>query len=515
MQRGTPHEGRRTLAEARRLEAKGDLTGALSAYQAALDARPDDPGILTGIGRLALALDMAPAAESVLKRSLAFLPSDPEATSLLARSLSAQGRSGQAIDVLREQVLADPLDARIWNQLGLLVAEQGDLASAETFLREALRLKPNLTPARFNLGNLQMSSGDATAALETFLSIREGGLTSSERAILNFSRACARLRLGDLARGWTDYAARNDPAFPGAAAFDIPGRRWRRGQPLSGLDLLLVGEQGLGDEVLFAGLVPDLMVRLGPEGSLSLAVEPRLQPLFRRAFPAAQVISHATVETGGRKIRRLATAVKPATWAPMADLLFEFRPEADAFPERVGYLPPDPDRVAFWRRALGAELPGPRVGLLWKSGMMTAGRANAFPSFEAWEPVLRTPGIAFVNLQYGDCAPEIALAGERFGLKVWTPPDIDLRNDLEDLSALSCALDLVVGVSNATFNLAAAAGAPAWLVAAPDAWTTLGTDRYPWYPQVRVHSCARPGDWVPVMEAIASDLRQYDFAART
>ena len=71
-------------------------------------------------------------------------------------------------------------------------------------------------------------------------------------------------------------------------------------------------------------------------------------------------------------------------------------------------------------------------------------------------------------------------------MDVWTPPGIDLKNDLDDLAALTCALDLVVGQANATTNIAAACGAPTWLISTPGAWPKLGTDRYPWYPQVRV-----------------------------
>ncbi|MCA6333413.1 MAG: hypothetical protein IM664_02250, partial [Phenylobacterium sp.] len=90
---------------------------------------------------------------------------------------------------------------------------------------------------------------------------------------------------------------------------------------------------------------------------------------------------------------------------------------------------------------------------------------------------------------------------------IWNPPGIDLKQDLDDVTALSCALDLVIGFSNATFNLAAAAGAPAWLIAPKGVWTPLGTDRYPWYPQVRLYQTAAYAEWAPVMAKIAADLR--------
>jgi ADP-heptose:LPS heptosyltransferase len=120
--------------------------------------------------------------------------------------------------------------------------------------------------------------------------------------------------------------------------------------------------------------------------------------------------------------------------------------------------------------------------------------------------VLKTPGVKFVNLQYGDCEEEIALAKERFGVDIWQPPGIDLKEDLDDLTALCCAVDLIIGFSNATTNLAGAAGAPIWMLTAPAVWTRLGAESYPWYPQARVFSPPELGQWAPAMAEVADAL---------
>ena len=91
-------------------------------------------------------------------------------------------------------------------------------------------------------------------------------------------------------------------------------------------------------------------------------------------------------------------------------------------------------------------------------------------------------------------------------MDVWTPPGIDLKADLDDVAALCCALDLVIGPANATSNLAAAAGVPCWLISTPGAWPKLGTDHYPWYPQVRVFNPPALNQWDTVMQEVASAL---------
>jgi hypothetical protein len=148
------------------------------------------------------------------------------------------------------------------------------------------------------------------------------------------------------------------------------------------------------------------------------------------------------------------------------------------------------------------------VGVVWKSLVKATNRSRHFAPFEAWEPILRTPGIRFVNLQYGDSSEEISHARDVFGVELWTPPGIDLKNDLDDLAALTAALDLVIGPANATTNIAAAVGAQTWLISTPGAWPRLGTEGYPWYPQMRVFIPPAYNDWAPAMTKIAAALAQ-------
>jgi hypothetical protein len=72
----------------------------------------------------------------------------------------------------------------------------------------------------------------------------------------------------------------------------------------------------------------------------------------------------------------------------------------------------------------------------------------------------------------------------------------------------------VVGFSNASFNIAASCGAPAWLITTPGSWPRLGlTDRYAWYPQTRIFVLDQFGDWGPVMGRVADAVGA--FAAET
>jgi hypothetical protein len=194
----------------------------------------------------------------------------------------------------------------------------------------------------------------------------------------------------------------------------------------------------------------------------------------------------------------------------MASLLRRFRRRLVDFPgseqARAGFLTPDPARVAHWRAALAAAPAGRKVGILWKSMKVESARVRYYSPFELWAPVLRTPSVTFVNIQYGDCDAEIAWARAHLGVDIWTPPGIDLKQHLDDIGALTSALDLTLGFANATSNIAAACGAPTWIISVPGAWTRLGTDRMPWYPQARVFAPARLGRWDETMAEVAAAL---------
>ena len=493
------------LADARALESRGDVQGALDAYSEAFERSGRDAALALDIGRLALRMGQAPAAELLLRIHLDAHPDSADGRLHLAQALREQRRFTEAAAALAPAIQAHPGEPALWTALGVILAQEGRADEALTFFAEALRLEPQDGGALYHRANLLSDLGEhplAIADYEAALRV----LPEADRDRVRVPLAFSRLGGGDLGEGWDDYAARLSPHAAKPVRFDFPGQPWTfdaDGPDLEGRRLLLVAEQGLGDEVMFANVVPDLIEALGQGGRLTLAVEPRLVPLLARAFPSATVVPHRTRTEAG-VTTRTADLPQPADgWATLGAPLRRYRHAADAFPPGP-YLKPDPDRVAHWRAVL-AERPGRKVGLLWKSLKLDGERAAQFAPFDAWSGVLRTPGITFVNLQYGDCASELAQAREALGVDILQPPGIDLKQDLDDVAALCCALDLTVGFSNATFNLAGACGAPLWLIAGTGAWTMLGTDRYPWYPQARVFTARRDG-WRPALDDVAEAI---------
>lgn len=491
-------------------ERAGDFASSVTAYESALKLLPDHAEIANDLGRLAYRMGMRTQAEKLFRHFLARHPENHEGANNLACALRDQERYEEAVEVLKPAIIKSPEVAMLWNTMGTVMAEQGDFPTSEVFFREALRLDGDQARPRYNLGNARLMQGDAEEALACCEAALAGPLPEDDRQMMRLARSTILIALGRIGEGWDEYEARLHPQFADVTHFAVKGERWEPGADVAGKSMLVVGEQGLGDEILFGTILPDLLERLGPDGRLTLAVEPRLLSLFARSLPGVRVLAHATYNVEGRTVRAVPELgdTAPDLWAPMASLLREHRRELGAFTPRTGYLAADPERVAHWKGVLDAAgLAGPKVGLLWKSASRAGARHRHFSPFAQWASVLAQKGVTFVNLQYGDCAEELAWARSELGAEIWSPPGIDLKQDLDDVAALSAAMDLVLGFSNATFNIAAACGVPAWLITTPGAWPRLGTaDRYPWYPQTRVFAPEAYGAWDGVMGEVAAAL---------
>lgn len=490
-------------------EKVGDFKSSVQAYESALALLPDHASIANDLGRLAYRLNMKDVAEKLFHHFIEANPTSYEAANNLASVVRDQNRYEEAIEIIRPAIEANPEQPLLWNTLGTILSEQGSAEMALTFFDEALRLEPGFAKARYNRGNARLFVGMLDEALEDNELALSQTVAIDEQQMMTLARSTIKIALGRIGEGWDDYEARLSPHYAEATRFLVDRPMWTPQDNVEGKSLVIMGEQGLGDEVLFANLIPDVIEEAGPTGKVSIAVEKRLVPLFQRSFPTAHIVPHATYRVEGRHLRAAPAITdwpKVDLWAPMASLLRKYRRAVIDFPMKERFLIADPDRVAYWKNVLAAAPSGPKVGILWKSLKLDGARKRYFSPFEQWAPVLTTPGVTFVNLQYGESAAEIVQAKQELGIDIWTPPGINLKDDLDDVAALTCALDLTIGFANATTNIAAACGAPTWMISVPGAWTRLGTEEMPWYPATRIFLPRDFGVWDPVMADVAIAL---------
>ena len=258
-------------------ERLGDFKTSIQCYESTLKLLPDHAQVANDIGRLAYRLEMKEVAVKLFQHFITAKPEVPDGPNNLACVLRDLGRYDEAIEILKPTIAKHPTNPLLWNTLGSVLSEKGDLETSIVFFDEALRLDPGFAKARYNRGNTRVAMGGYDEALADCEAAMAITVAPDEKAMMRLARSTILLCQGRVGEGWDDYEARLLPEFSGVTHFMIEGPKWTPDTNLAGKHLLLMGEQGLGDEILFANIVPDLLEALGPEGKLSISVEPRRQ----------------------------------------------------------------------------------------------------------------------------------------------------------------------------------------------------------------------------------------------
>lgn len=491
------------------LDKLGHLHKALVTYERAFALDPDDADLLLNLGLTAWNLNLLDGAERMFRLFIEKRPEHPAGYNNLGSIQRDKGDLTSAIETLRNAIFRMPNSAMLWNSLGTALAEEGRAEEGLVFYQEALRLDPKFARVWHNLGYSYTHLGRLEEALHAYDCALGIASNAHERIESRHSRSVCLIGMGRLEEGFKEYEVRHDPEFRSWVLHYTKAPLWRS-ESLSGKRILIVGEQGLGDELMFSNILPDIARAVGEDGKLQIAVDPRLIPIFRRSFPKAEVGSYDDRKLEGRPVRIFHWAREysdPDYYAPIGTPLQILRKNVSDFP-REAFLKADPEKSATFRSRLQELGPGPYVGVCWRSMVLGAKRGKYYSAIDRWGPVLKMPGVTFVNLQYGDVTAELARARE-MGATIHNFEDLDLRNDLDGAAALTNACDLVISAPTAAAAMAGALGRETWFIMSGRGWPQLGTDHYPWYRSTRVYTCEKFADWDALMPRVAAALEKF------
>jgi tetratricopeptide (TPR) repeat protein len=474
------------------LAREGRHADAIPLFEQALVRRPEDARVLFALANTAEAIGHRDAAENFFRRVLAQEPDRLEALVNLANLLRARSRTADVIALLKPALERNPTQPELWLTLGSALNESGDTKTAETFYREALRLRPGYGPALGNLADLLSDRGAHREALAMYDAV----ITSDPgNAQARLNRAILFLAAGELHKGWDDYEFRLSLAnkFP-TRDHSLP--RWDGATVRT--RLLIAAEQGIGDQILFASLVPELAGRFAREGGhLVLEAEPRLVPLFARSFPQVRISASDMKTVGGRKLahyRWLEHEGGADCAIEMGSLPRLMRRALGEFPKQHRYLTPSGERET-WAQWLATQGKAPYIGLCWRSGLNGGARNMQYAPLEVWGEFLRQlPGTP-VSLQYDGRTDEIAALEAISGRTILVPPGLDQKQEIDRIASLIAALDAVASAPTAVSWISAGLGVPTLKLLHKTSWTALGRNHEPFAPACR---CIMPdvgGDW--------------------
>ncbi len=447
--------------------------------------------LLNEQGRCLLDLGETEKALACFEAAAARAPQNAEIASMLGLARRRIGDKAGARAAFQTALALNPDDAAAMNGIGNDALEQEDFAAAADWYRRAIAQRPKFLKAQKNLAYALSLANDVAGARAAFERVFE---IHRDVAEAHMDYGLFLLSIGDYARGWQEYEHRW--RFDGFGEQDWGGGllRWS-GEPLNGRHLLLWGEQGIGDHILYGTMLPDAIRRAGEGvggGEVTVAVEARLVPLFARSL----------AQTGATVVERGAD-IAADVQCPLGSLGQWLRPSpADCGNGR--YLQADAARSAMLRNRYAAlGQPGDRlVGLSWRSANWHVGHYKSL-NLETLLPVLQRPGFVWVSLQYGEVASEIAQFTQRHGIVIHQDAEIDAMRDLDGLAAQIAALDAVVSSSNSTVHFAGALGVPCDILLSAGRgrmwyWPPQG-ETTPWYDSIRLVRQAQAGDWASAL----------------
>ncbi|HKU64029.1 MAG TPA: tetratricopeptide repeat protein [Rhizomicrobium sp.] len=482
-------------AQGLKLSSQGRHAEAIAQFEAALAQSPDDTKVLFALGNTANQLGLAGPAEQFFRRVLALEPTRLEAIVNLANLLRAAGQPDAAIALLDPALAREPQSPELLLTLGSCWREKGDFQAAASHYQSALAAHPNYAPALANLADMRADAGDRAGARTLYDSAIKAD-PGNPQARLN--RAILHLLNGDLKDGWRDYAARTE--VPGKVPVTTRQQRFAAwsGGPLKRARLLVRSEQGIGDQILFASMIPDLAARAKAEGgSVILECEPRLVSLFARSFPQIAVQPAAIKDIAGVPVADYGwlKAAGGATAAILMGSLPKYlRPTLASFPNPHQFLIPDRQERARWRAVFedGKKI----IGISWRSGKFGDGdRVLQYAPLRDWADFLRGHDATFVCAQYGARPEEIVALEQMSGRKILVPENLDQKHELDRTCAMLSALDGLVSAPTAVSWLAAGAGVRTLKVLFSEVWTAMGQACEPFAPACECLVPATLGDW--------------------
>lgn len=482
------------------LSAEGRHLEAIERFETALAHEPDNVRILFALGHTAGTLGMPEPAALFYRRVLEIEPGRIEALVNLANLLRASGQFDAAIALLEPALAGGHPEIAL--TLGSAFREKGDEANAVRCYRAILAVDPDFAPAMVNLADMLCDAGQRAEARTLYdAAIKADPIHAQAR----LNRAILHFLNGDLKEGWRDYEARLN--VPGKVPL-IDSRGAEQRLPawdgnLKRTRLLVRTEQGVGDQILFASLIPELQTRAAAEGgSVILECEPRLLSLFARSFPGVTVKPARLKTVSGRVMADygwLKQAGGATAAIPMGSLAKFLRPRIESFPAPHRFLTPDAAEVAHWKTVFGPRA----IGLCWRSGKSGGHRSIQYAPLEAWGAFIRTLNATPVCVQYDAAPDEIAALEAMSGRKILMPDGIDQKQELDRACALLSALDAVVTAPTAVSWLSAGAGVPTFKMLYDTSWTALGQPREPFAPSC---VCVMPdlrGDWSDTFRKVA------------
>ncbi len=406
-------------------------------------------------------------------------------------------KHNDAIKDFNKILQLNPNSLAAYTSLCVAYRELGYLQKALKHAEIAINLKPDYAHGYGNRGNIYKDLSDLDNAEKDFKKM-VSLLPNDAKA--HFNLGLIFLLKGNFKEGWIEYDYRQKKSDYIKTVNHYSNPHWR-GQDLEGKSILVTAEQGIGDEVMFASCVPDLIAKKPKQ--IIIESDPRLKPIFNQTFATIDVWD----KSKNNKLIKENTSID--FQIALGSLPRYLRNDPNDFPLKKSFITPNTALVKKWIKRYNSIGSGLKIGISWKGGKEGILKKMRSIDLVSLGPILKCKA-HFINLQYGDNKKEVCDVESKLKIKIFNWNDVDPLINLEDFFAQISALDLVISVDNSTVHFAGSLGVHTWALipASPDFRWMLEKETSLWYKNIRLFRQKQFNNWNPVIQSIKKELKQ-------
>ena len=389
------------------------------------------------------------------KKSISIMPELPDSYNNIGNVLKLIGNFDEAVKNFNKAIKIKPTFADAYNNLALTLQKQKKYSQAFATYAKAINIRPDFHEAKYNLGYLQLATED-------------------------------------FVQGWENHEYRKSKSIL-FNNLGLKNEKMWNGKKFNG-KLLVYGEQGLGDQVMFSSMLNDL---LNLQNDITVSIEERLLSLFKRSFNKIKFVSD------NKKINNEIFD----KYIFLGSLGKFFRRSVKSFPKKQKpFLIANPEKISEIKKHLNTGS-SKKIGLSWETNSPNSAKSRSIP-LKSFVKILKLNKYRFIDLQYGDTLLERSEVKNDLNIDIFHIDSIDYKNDIESLAALISECDLVITIPNFTTQLAASLGIPVFVLLPffPDWRWFLNRINSPWYPNIRLFRQKKLGDWNSVIKEVYKSL---------
>jgi|LauGreDrversion4_2_1035121.scaffolds.fasta_scaffold14280_2 tetratricopeptide (TPR) repeat protein len=500
-----------------------DYAGAIDDFDRAIELNPSLSVGYSNKGSALIESKLFQQALEFLDKAITLDALNVDAVIRKSFCLSRLNRPAEALICAEQSIKLQPNLPQAWCSravaLNYLKHYEGALAS----YNKSIELKPDYAEAWSNRGNTLSNLGlydEALASFEKSIELKPdyaeawfnrgvvlGNLRRHEAALANYERA-SELDF-DYADAIYNKSVMQLTCKIFSAGFKNYLHRWKTesfsrkyietilppcGPNFYSQKVLLWAEQGLGDEIFYAGMLREAINKFSEIG---LIADKRLHSLFKRSFPRVKLFD------------------REVTRAPTIDIAFDCHAPIG----NLGYiLDLSVDKISAFRAPflvansvksdtykMSAPFTRRKIvcGISWQSSNKESGKQKSLELLQL-EPILKDSRFEFINLQYGEVDWQIESIKQQLGVNINCIKNLDIRNHIDDFTALIDACDIVITTSNVTAHLAGAIGKKGCVLvpfSKGRIWYWHCDDIFSyWYPSLKVFYQQNPDNYSIVIQ---------------